>query len=68
MWEPIELPKRIYVRVEARDKAGNVGFAQTPQAICGAAPDPTASVLDVKSEEDGPNIQQTSFKVEEDKK
>ncbi len=30
---PPEVPPRIYVKVEARDKAGNVGFAETDQPV-----------------------------------
>src|SRR5262249_16433410 len=60
--KPADLPKQVYVRVEALDKAGNVGFAQSPQAICGG-------VLDAAAAVDGHGrLQQTSFTAEEGKK
>lgn len=63
--KPVDLARHIFVRVEAIDRAGNVGFAQTVQAIRGGNAEPTASVLDVNGEDEGDKIQQTSFKVRE---
>jgi hypothetical protein len=50
VWQlPLDVPPRLFMRVEARDRAGNVGTAQTPEPLVTAAP----SVAIVGIEADG---------------
>jgi hypothetical protein len=43
------LPPRFFVRVEAKDLAGNVGVAQTPTAVTVDTSRPTVHILDVEA-------------------
>jgi hypothetical protein len=43
------LPPRFFVRVEAKDLAGNVGVAQTPTAVTVDMSRPTVHILDVEA-------------------
>ena len=43
------LPERFYVRVEARDQAGNVGSAVSEQAIEVSVPSPSGALLGVRA-------------------
>jgi hypothetical protein len=48
VWKmPADVPYQLYVRVEARDKAGNVGGDETPQPVAVDLSQPKVRVLDV---------------------
>ena len=46
------LEGRFFVRVEAADKAGNVGVSQTPDPLTLGGPPPTATIVDVGCEQE----------------
>jgi len=45
---PANVPFRLYVRVEAADRAGNVGSAQTPNPILVDLSKPKVNILNVE--------------------
>jgi hypothetical protein len=50
VWQvPAEVPHRLFLRVEAADQVGNVGSAQTPDALLDDTSQPTVSILQVES-------------------
>ncbi len=46
---PFDAPSRIYVRVEAADAGGNMGYAQTPDPLEDLSPPPTATIRTVEA-------------------
>lgn len=53
------VPDRFYVRLEARDSAGNVGASQLPQPITITRPQPTGRLRGVRAVEGGSEASQT---------
>ena len=41
-------PQQVYLRLEARDEAGNVGVCQTPRPVALDRATPSARILDVR--------------------
>jgi hypothetical protein len=50
VWKlPAEIPNRFFVRVEAIDRAGNIGAAQTPSAVLGDLSQPSVEIINVSA-------------------
>lgn len=53
VWKlPADIPNRFFVRVEAIDRAGNIGVAQTPSAVLGDPSQPSVEIVNVSAAAD----------------
>jgi hypothetical protein len=59
-----QIPERLYLRIEIRDKAGNVAVRQSPAPVVLNLPQPTGRLRSVRPVNDDPSRYRTASGVQ----